>query len=210
MDIELIRATEALARSAWLIPALFVLCALDGVVPVVPGETLVIAAGVFATTGGPDFATVVAAAALGSLAGDHLCYALGRRLGATRWLRGRPGTRRAAALHRADRLLRRRGGPVILTARFVPSGRTAVSLAAGTTGYPLRAFTMWAAPAATAWAVYATMLGQVGGQVAGRSPVHAILLGLGCGLVVTFVPWLVRRCRKKVAGPVNRDAVPIR
>ena len=46
MSDQLAAAMQALAVSWWLAPALFLLCALDGIIPVVPSEAAVTAAAV--------------------------------------------------------------------------------------------------------------------------------------------------------------------
>jgi membrane protein DedA with SNARE-associated domain len=63
-------------------------------------------------------------------------------------------TRRGGAVRRAISGLERHGGPMIVAARFVPAGRTAVSLAAGATGYGLSRFSPFTALAASVWALY--------------------------------------------------------
>jgi membrane protein DedA with SNARE-associated domain len=199
MGDDVATAFQVLAASSWLLPALFVLCAFDGILPVVPGETAVIAAGVLATTGRPNLAAVIAAAALGSFTGDCLCYLLWRRL---RWAtvdRVRPGTRRAAALLWAGGLLVRRGGPIILAGRFIPSGRSAVTVAAGTTAFPLRRFLPWDAAAAASWAVYISTLGYFCGRVTGGNPLLGTAVGLGVATLVTLVLAAVRKWRPSPA-----------
>jgi membrane-associated protein len=186
---------DALAASAWLIPALLLLCAVDGVVPVVPGETAAITAGVLATTGRPALTTVMIAAAGGSFIGDCVCYAIWRRFGSAMSARIRPGTRHAATLAWAGDLLHRRGGPVILVARFVPSLRAAASLTAGTTAFPLRRFLAWSALAASGWGIYISLLGYLGGRVTDGNPLYGVLIGLGFASAVTVVLSVVRRCR---------------
>ncbi|WP_369131003.1 DedA family protein, partial [Modestobacter roseus] len=145
MTDALLTWVHDLMASPWVLVALFTLAAVDGFFPVVPGESVVITAGVFAATGQPDLPWVIAAAALGAFAGDHVSYLLGHTAGPRLRSRARPGSRRRAALDRADRLLTRRGGMLLVTARYVPGLRTAVTLTAGAVGWPLRRFTPFAA-----------------------------------------------------------------
>jgi membrane protein DedA with SNARE-associated domain len=190
MSDQLAAAMQALALSWWLAPALFLLCALDGIVPVVPSEAAVIAAAVLAMTTPARLTTVVLAAALGSFTGDYLCYVIAR------WLhRTTSGRCQAAALVWADGVLRRHGGRVILMARFVPSGRTAVNLTAGLTGFPLRRFLAWDALAASSWAVYICVFGLLGAGMTNGHAWYGALVGLGLSLAVTLVITLVRRWR---------------
>jgi membrane protein DedA with SNARE-associated domain len=190
---DLLGGVEAVAQSAWLVPALFVFCALDGVAPVVPSETLAITAGVFAVTGRPNLAAVVAAAALGSFTGDCLSYALGRRFGPAMRARGRPGAHRATPSRRTERLLGRHGGLAVVVARFIPGGRTAVSLTAGAVGYPPGRFAAWSALASVGWAFYTPLVGYLGGHLTGRNPLHGMVAGIGLALLVTLLIGAGRR-----------------
>ena len=175
---------QELMASPWVYLVLFSLAALDGFLPVVPGESVVITAGVFAATGQPDLAMVVAVAALGAFVGDHTSYLIGHRAGPRLYAWARPGSRRRAALDRASRLLAARGGVLLVTARYVPGLRTAVTLTAGAVGWPLRRFTPFAALAALTWAGWSAGIGYVGGLAFERDPLHGLLLGIGLALAL--------------------------
>lgn len=94
MSHALLDLVRDLMTSPWIYLTLFGFAALDGFFPVVPSESLVITAGVFAAYGDPSLCGVIAAAALGAMVGDHTSYLLGRLAGTRlpEWLR--PGTRR--------------------------------------------------------------------------------------------------------------------
>ena len=113
--------------------------ALDAIIPVLPSETAVIALGV-ATAGSADprIALLVAAAAAGAFLGDNLSYLIGRRFGpaAERRFFATPKGKRARAW--AETSLQRFGTQLIIACRFIPGGRTAVTLTCGLTGYPRR------------------------------------------------------------------------
>lgn len=195
--------------SPWVYAALFVLAAIDSFLPLVPSETAVITAGVFAVSGEPDVFLVIAAAALGAFAGDHMSY-FGGRYTAGRWMRWRGrrrgGRRRRAAVEWAVNGLSRRGGLILLVARFVPGGRTAVTVSTGAVGYPLRRFSFFDAVGALSWAVYCTMIGYLGGKAFEDNPLAGLLLGLGVALsvtVLTEVVRLVRRHRRTDAEPAR-------
>ncbi|WP_164702316.1 DedA family protein [Modestobacter sp. KNN46-3] len=175
---------QELMASPWVYLVLFSLAALDGFLPVVPGESVVITAGVFAATGQPDLALVVAVATLGAFAGDHTSYLIGHLAGPRLYGWARPGSRRRAALDRASRLLAARGGVLLVTARYVPGLRTAVTLTAGAVGWPLRRFTPFAALAALTWAGWSAGIGYVGGLAFERDPLRGLLLGLGLALAL--------------------------
>ncbi|MFB4320539.1 DedA family protein [Actinomadura sp. 21ATH] len=183
--------------SPWFYVALFAVAVIDGFFPVVPSESMVITGGVYAATGEPDLALVVVLAALGAFLGDHVSYLLGRGSGGRLLARVAPGTRRHAALEWARRTMDERGGLILVVARYVPGGRTAVTLTMGAVGYRLRSFTGFAALAAVSWAVYGATLGFVGGKAFEHDPIKGVALGIGLALAVTAVVEVVRYLRKR-------------
>lgn len=187
--------------SPWIYLALFLVAVLDGFFPVVPSESAVITAGVFAaSTGTPHLAAVIALAALGAFVGDHISYAIGRTAG-DRLLRPRAGRKRRAAFAWAERALAERGGLVLVVARYIPGGRTVVTSSMGALDYPLRRFAGFDGIAAVSWAIYSGMVGYVGGIAFERDPIKGVLFGVGLAIGVTVVVELVRFARRSRAEP---------
>jgi len=198
--------------SPWIYPALALLAAVDGFLPLIPSETVVITAGVFAATGKPHVVLVVAAAALGAYAGDHVSYFAGRfagdrwrrrqRVGWLRRMLRRAGQtrRRRATAEWASRVLARRGGLILVVARYIPGGRTAVTLTTGAVGYPLRLFSPFDAIGAVTWGIYCTMIGFLGGRAFEQDPLRGLLLGLGVALAITVVTEVVHQYRRHRSG----------
>ncbi len=181
-----------------------VMPALDAIFPVVPSETAVIALGV-ATAGSADprIALLVACAAIGAFLGDNLSYLIGRRFGPfaeRRFLAGEKGARRRAW---AERSLQRFGMQVIVVCRFIPGGRTAVTLSCGLIGYDRRRFVIATAVAAVIWALYAFFAGRLGGRAFEDKPWLGLLAAFGATLVVSALIEAARRIssrRKDRAG----------
>lgn len=160
---------------------------MDGVVPPVPSETLVVAVAVASVAGeGPPVLLLVLVAAVGAFCGDLLAYVVGSRV-PVRSLRPFRSERGAAALDWAQRALQSRGASFIIAARFVPVGRVAVNMTAGATGFPLRRFLPAAATAGLLWAAYTTVLGVSAGVFLGRHPLVAMAVGVATGVVVGVV-----------------------
>lgn len=192
--------------SPWIYLALFLLAAIDAFFPVVPGESAVITAGVFAAAAdAPSLPLVIAVAALGAFAGDHISYLFGRTAGGRRLRRIPAGTKRRAAFDWAERALDERGGLVLVVARYVPGGRTAVTLTMGAVGYPARRFAAFDAIAAVSWAVYSGVIGYVGGVAFERDPIKGVLFGIGLAISVTVVVELIRYVRKRSTRTPTRD-----
>jgi membrane-associated protein len=186
--------------SAWLPLVIFSVALADSVVPVVPGETMVIIGGVAAGTGDQNLAVVIVAGACGAFAGDNLAYLLGRRASGflrRTLFRGDKGRTRLAW---AEEQLRIRGALLLITARFIPGGRTLVTVSSGITARPRRWFMSFAAIAATIWATYAAMLGYFGGKAFEDDHTKAFLVAFAGAISVTAVIEVVRWRRAKQRG----------
>jgi membrane-associated protein len=172
---------------------------LDAIIPAFPSETAVIALGVASGPGlGVGVVALVALAALGAFVGDNLSYALGRRFGprvTERLLRGEQGRRRREW---AERTLDRHGAMLIIVCRFIPGGRTAVTLTAGAVGYSRRRFVAATAAAAVIWANYAFWIGRLGGATFEDSEWKALALAFGVATLVAGLVELARRLRKRL------------
>ncbi len=175
-----------------------VLPALDAVVPLVPSETVLVALGV-ATAGSADprIAALVALAAAGAFLGDNLSYLLGRRFGPAverRFFTSDKGRHRREW---AQRALEHYGVRLILVCRFVPGGRTAVTLVCGLIAYPRRTFLAATAVAAVLWASYAFFIGRLGGKAFEHRPWAGFLVAFGAALAISGLIEITRRLRAR-------------
>ena len=192
--------TDALSGSGWAYVLIFAVVAGDAVLPLLPGETMVITGGVLATSGDLNLPLVFAVGAAGAFLGDSVCYWIGRKLGtraAERFLRGERGKR---SLDWAERALDRRGRTLVAVARFVPGGRTAVSLVAGTTEFPWRTWALADLVGVTLWSAYSAGLGAIGGQTfenqTWKGLLLAFVLAAAIAGIIEGVRWLLQRRRK--------------
>lgn len=181
-----------------------VIPALDAILPILPSETVIIALGV-ATAGrtDPRIALLVACAAAGAFLGDNLAYVLGRRF--RPWVERRFFSTVKGAQRRAwaERSLRRFGTQVIIVCRFIPGGRTAVTVTCGLIGYPRRRFVPATAAAAVIWALYAFFIGRLGGQAFEDRPWAGFLIGFGATIVVSGLIEAARRIRSRRTAESN-------
>jgi membrane-associated protein len=188
---------EGAMGSPWVYLALCAFAAIDAFFPVVPSESLVISAGVFAATGEPNVFAVIGVAALGAFAGDHISYLAGRTAGGRLIRRARPGSRKAAAFERAGGLLTDRGGTILVVCRYIPGARTAITLTAGAVSYPLRSFSLFDGIAALSWASYSVLVGYLGGAAFEGDPFKGLALGLGLALTASALIEAVRQLRRR-------------
>lgn len=185
---------NAVSGSAWTYLLIVFVCAGDAVLPVLPSETIVVAATILAANDHLSIALVVLAAASGALLGDNAAYGIGhsglRRL-AERFVRSDKSRRR---LEWGREQLDRHGIWIIVVARFIPGGRTATTYVAGTVGMPWkRRFLPATTMAAMLWALYASGLGYLGGSAFENNLWLPMLIGAGASLLVGGAGELARR-----------------
>lgn len=196
--------TQEVSNSPLTYLVVFVAAGTDVLLPLIPSETIVIAAAILAAQGDMLILAIVPAAAFGAFLGDNVSYLLGRRVGdpiARRLFRGDRGR---ARLDWAELAIRRRGAVLIAVGRFVPGGRTATTFAAGTLEMPYRRFLVADAIAAAIWAVYVSALGYLGGEAFKESLWLPLAASLGCATAVGlgFEAWrrIQRRRGKDLLG----------
>jgi membrane protein DedA with SNARE-associated domain len=188
--------TDYVSGSPWTYAFLFFVSALDVIFPVVPSETSVILAGVLSATGDLLLFAVILCAAAGAILGDNSAYWVGRKAGP--WIVARffSGDRRKR-IEWAEKQVQERGGYLILVGRFIPGGRTAVTVACGLLEMPWRRFITWDVPAGLLWASYAGLLGYFGGKAFEESPLKGFAVAFAVALAITGAVELYRWMKKR-------------
>ncbi len=160
-----------------------------------PGETALIAAGVYASKGHLSIAGVVAVAAAAAILGDNIGYWFGRE-GGRRLLYRYALLQRFAdrVLPPAERFFERHGGKAVFLARFFGGVRVTGAWMAGITRMTWWRFLFWNAAGGIVWAVAIGLLAFYAGKAAAdalaRYGVYAAIGGgilLVVGLVVLHV-----------------------
>ena len=149
-----------------------------------PGETILIAAGVMVQQGHLDLGDAVVFGILGAVTGDQIGYWVGRQGGrpfVLRW--GRYAKITPERLERAERFFAHHGGKAVFLARFVAGLRVFGALIAGISRMHWRTFFFYNALGGIVWATAAVLVGYLfGGSLdlverwAGRASL--LLLGL--------------------------------
>jgi membrane-associated protein len=181
----------------WFLLVILAIAFFDSVIPIVPSETAVIIGGIAASgEDGNPLVLVILAGALGAFLGDNFAYTIGDRFSPwiNRRAEHRPKTR--ARLEWARNQIRIRGGPLLVTARFIPGGRTALTVTSGLTRQPRGWFAKWIAIAALIWATYAAGLGYLAGDQFKDNHTSAFLVAFGVALGITLLIEVVRHFRK--------------
>ncbi|WP_157751568.1 DedA family protein [Actinoplanes derwentensis] len=189
-----------LLSSPWLYVIVVLIVAVDGFLPVVPSEAVVISLGALSAVGHPNLAALAVAVAVGGMAGDRVTYLIGRKAGA----RVAGGGKLAVAKQKAEAALLRHGAVAILAARFMPYGRTATALVSGSVAFPMVRFAAVSVLASIGWAAYVIGLGRCGGELFTQSPLLGAACGIGIGMCLAAV-YAIREKRR--ASILKREAV---
>src|SRR5580698_4613248 len=118
-----------------------------------PGDTLLIAAGIYAKEGKLNIAAVIVVAAIAATAGDSMAYFIGHKLGPRVFRNKDSVIFRPEHVARAERFYEKHGPKTLLIAHFLPVIRTFSPLLAGVARMPYRRFLTFDATGDTAWAL---------------------------------------------------------
>lgn len=188
--------TDHVSGSPWTYAFLFGVAALDVVFPLVPSETSVILAGVLASTGDLLLFGVILVAAAGAVLGDNTSYWIGRLAGERLVNRFFAGERRKR-IDWAEQQIAERGGYLIVVGRFIPGGRTAVTLSCGLLELRWHRFIAFDVVAGLLWASYAALLGYFGGKAFEEQPWKGFVVAFVVALAITGGIELYRWLRKR-------------
>ena len=130
-----------------------------------PGETVLIAASVYAGAGRLNIVAVGVIGFAAAVLGDNVGYAIGRFGGRTLVLRfGRYVLLTPERLDRAESFFSRHGGKIVTVARFIEGLRQANGIIAGITRMPWPRFVAFNALGAALWVGTWTAVGYLAGN----------------------------------------------
>ena len=105
-----------------------------------PGDSLLVVAGLFAATGKLNLAVLLSTLFVAAVVGDAVGYYTGLRLGPRLFTRQKSLLFRPSHLQKAHAFYEKYGGKTIIIARFVPIVRTFAPIVAGAANMPYRRF----------------------------------------------------------------------
>lgn len=124
-----------------------------------PGDTLLLAAGVFAAQGKISIVLTIAAIAVAAILGDNTGYSIGRVMG-PRLFKKKDGILfRQEYVERTERFYEKYGAKTMLLAHFIPIVRSFAPFVAGVGKMPRPKFFIYDAIGDIVWTVLVTMLG---------------------------------------------------
>jgi membrane protein DedA with SNARE-associated domain len=168
-----------------------------------PGETALIAAGVYASNGQLSIPAVITVAALAAIIGDNIGYWLGRE-GGRRLIYRYAWMKRIAdrVMPPAERFFERHGGKAVFLARFFGGVRVTGAWMAGITRMSWWKFLFWNAAGGIAWAVAVGLVSFYAGKAAADAIARYGVYGgiaIAVAIVVFIAAWhLVRQRAEEV------------
>src|SRR5499427_1998324 len=178
-----------------------------------PGETILIAASVYAGTGRLSIVAVGVIAVLAAIVGNCIGYAIGYFGGHALVLRfGRYVFLTPERLEKTERFFARRGGAVVVAARFFEGLRQAAGIIAGTAEMPWRQFLAFTALGAVLWVTLWAPLGYLAGDHIGTiySDIVRYSLYVLIAAGVLAAAWILRAVlrRRRRAGAAAAQGSP--
>ena len=180
-------------------------------VPVVPGEFAMIGGAIFAGTGraGLNIVVVGVVAFVASVVGAEIGYLIGRFAGRELILRyGKYVLIKPHHLDRAEAIVDRYGGIVVVIARFIVGLREAIGIIAGITEMRWLTFTIYNVIGAAAWVATWVTIGDLAGDHINTiyADVNRFSLYVFIALAVLLAGYIAWRVlRRRGAGQAGTD-----
>lgn len=124
-----------------------------------PGDTLLLTAGVFAAQGLLPLFWLLLTIVIAAILGDNVGYSIGHKTGHRIFKKKDGIIFRQEYLSRAETFYETHGGKTVTLARFIPIVRTFAPIVAGAAKMERRKFMIYNLTGALAWGVGVTMLG---------------------------------------------------
>jgi membrane-associated protein len=164
-----------------------------------PGDSLLVTAGVFAGTGQLDILSLNLILMAAAILGDTVGYWFGRKTGPALFKRPKSLLFNPDHLRRAHDFYEKHGGKTIVLARFMPIVRTFAPVVAGMGGMDYRRFLSFNVFGGALWVLSMTLIGYFLGQIPGVKEhieiviVVVIVLSILPGVIAFLKEWLKSR-----------------
>jgi membrane protein DedA with SNARE-associated domain len=192
------------AYGVWLVAGMI---ALECICIPVPGETILVAAAIYAgTTHDLNIVSVIVAAIIGGIVGNTIAFWLGCNFGYRLLMRyGRYIGLDDSRIKIGQYLFLRYGGKVVFVARFVPLLRSFAAIFAGANRMPWRSFMVANVAGAVAWVTFDSVGAYLIGKELAKFTAHAsIAVGLVVLALLALVARLIARHEPELAAQAER------
>lgn len=169
-----------------------------------PGDSLLVTAGLFAARGDLNVAVLLFTLSIAAIVGDAVGYAIGRRLGPKLFKKEDSLLFKRKHLEKAHEFYERYGGKTIVIARFVPIIRTFVPTVAGAAEMTYSKFAMYNVAGGLLWVFSMVLGGYALGSVIPNIDkyIHyVIIVVVFLSLLPPFIEWWRERRRLAAERP---------
>lgn len=166
-----------------------------------PGDSLLITAGLVAAAGGLNIWWLNALLAVAAIAGDNVGYAIGARIGPRLFTREKSLLFNPAHVRRTREFYARHGAKTIVIARFVPIIRTFAPVVAGVGQMAYRRFVVYNIAGGIGWVASLTWAGYLLGQAIPNiaDHIHVVVIIVVILSVIPIVLEIVKERRRRSA-----------
>jgi membrane-associated protein len=161
-----------------------------------PGDSLLITAGLFAARGDLDIVTLQLALIPAAIIGNGTGYWIGKRTGTALYSRPDSLLFRREHVRMTHEYYEKHGGKTIVLAQFIPILRTFAPVVAGVGNMGYRRFATFNVVGAFLWVGGMTLAGYLLGNLVPNieSRIHLVIAGvIGLSLLPPAIAWLRRR-----------------
>ena len=200
---------QELFRRLYNVPELIRMGGLVGLVAVVfaetglmvgfflPGDSLLVTAGLFAAKGDLDIVWLHLALMAAAIAGDATGYWIGRRAGQALYRRENSFFFRKQHLIKTHEFYEKHGGKTIVIARFVPIIRTFAPVVAGAGEMTYRRFAIYNVAGGIGWVASMTLTGYFLGRAVPDIDKHIHIVVAGV-IFLSLLPGIISILREKM------------
>jgi membrane-associated protein len=205
-------------RTLYNVPELIRLVGLFGIIFIIfaetglmvgfflPGDSLLVTAGLFAARGDLPIGWMIPALMVAAVAGNATGYYIGHRAGAALYSRPNSFFFRREHLVRTHAFYERHGGKTIILAQFMPIVRTFAPVVAGAAQMTYRRFAAFNVIGAILWINSMTLTGYFLGRAVPdiESRVHIVVaIVIFLSILPGITAWLRSRLRRKAPAAVS-------
>jgi membrane-associated protein len=172
-----------------------------------PGDSLLVTAGLFAAKGDFDIVTLNVSLILAAIVGDATGYWIGYRTGKALYSRPNSLLFRREHLIKTHEFYEKHGGKTIVIARFMPILRTFAPVVAGAAEMTYRRFAVYNIAGGIAWVASMTLTGYFLGRAIPNLEEHIHILVavvIFLSLLPAIIAWLRARAQGRAVAPAAK------
>lgn len=152
-----------------------------------PGDSLLVTAGLFAAKGELDIAVLIIACLTAAILGDQVGYAFGRKTGPMLFKKEDSKFLKKSHIEKAKAFYDKHGGKTIILARFMPFIRTFAPIVAGAANMNYSSFLTYNVVGGIIWGTLVPILGYTLGKSMSPEQLDKYFLLIIAGIIILSV-----------------------